>query len=63
MYDAASRRRVDEESGRCETPRRPLHWKRLLQALLTLCLGILAVGFALNPQLMGMLSEVVYLFL
>jgi hypothetical protein len=31
-----------------EAPRGPQRWKRRLQAVLTLCVCILAVGFALN---------------
>ncbi len=46
-----------------EAPPRPRHWKRLLQVVLTLCVCVLVVGFALNSQLMGMLSGAVYLVL
>jgi len=44
-----------------ETPRRPQHWKRTLHIVLTLCAGILAVGFGLNSQLMGILQGILYI--
>jgi hypothetical protein len=46
-----------------EASRGPQRWKRRLQVVLTLCVGILVVGFALNDQLMGMLQGAVYLVL